>query len=58
MKMELFNNQKINAGHWKTLQAICACSSRFAIGLYMVPRNSTQLFYINTTKFQVEREPV
>ena len=22
MKMELFNNQKINAGHWKTLQAI------------------------------------
>ena len=33
---------------------------RFAIGLhqYMVPRNSTQLLNINTTKFQVEREPV
>ena len=26
--------------------------------LDMVPRNSTQLLNINTTKFQVEREPV
>ena len=26
--------------------------------VYMVPRNSTQLVKINTTKFQVEREPV
>ena len=26
--------------------------------VYMVPRNSTQLLNINTTKFQVEREPV
>ena len=26
--------------------------------VYMVPRNSTQLLKINTTKFQVEREPV
>ena len=25
--------------------------------VYMVPRNSTQLLNINTTKFQVEREP-
>ena len=26
--------------------------------VYMVPSNSTQLLKINTTKFQVEREPV
>ena len=26
--------------------------------IYMAPRNSTQLLNINTTKFQVEREPV
>ena len=26
--------------------------------VYMVPKNSTQLLNINTTKFQVEREPV
>ena len=26
--------------------------------VYMVPRNSTQLININTTKFQVERKPV
>ena len=26
--------------------------------VYMVPRNSTQLLKINTTKFQLEREPV
>ena len=26
--------------------------------VYMVPRNSIQLLYIGTTKFQVEREPV
>ena len=26
--------------------------------VYMVPRNYTQLLKINTTKFQVEREPV
>ena len=26
--------------------------------VYMVPRNSTQLENINTTKFQVKREPV
>ena len=26
--------------------------------VYMVSRNSTQLLKINTTKFQVEREPV
>ena len=25
--------------------------------VYMVPRNSTQMLKINTTKFQVEREP-
>ena len=26
--------------------------------VYMGPRNSTELLKINTTKFQVEREPV
>ena len=26
--------------------------------VYMVPRKSTQLLNINTTKFQVDREPV
>ena len=26
--------------------------------IYMVSRNSTQLLNINTTKFQMEREPV
>ena len=26
--------------------------------VYIVPRNSTQLLKLNTTKFQVEREPV
>ena len=26
--------------------------------VYMVPRNSTELLNINTTKFQVDREPV
>ena len=26
--------------------------------VYRVPRNSTELLKINTTKFQVEREPV
>ena len=26
--------------------------------VYTVPRNATQLLKINTTKFQVEREPV
>ena len=26
--------------------------------VYIVPRNSTKLLNINTTKFQVEREPV
>ena len=30
---------------------------RFAL-VYMGPRNSTELLKINTTKFQVEREPV
>ena len=57
MKMELFQ-KKFNAGHWRTLQAICACSDLQLV--YMVPTNSTQLLNtcINTTKFQVEREPV
>ena len=33
MKMELFQ-KKINAGRWRTLQAICTYSLRFAIGLH------------------------
>ena len=32
--------------------------SPWKIMLNLVPRNSTQLLNINTTKFQVEREPV
>ena len=54
--MERF--QKIfNAGHWRTLQAICACS-QICNWSTQVPRNSIQLLNVNTTKFQVEREPV
>ena len=55
MKMELFK-KKINAGHWRTLQDMRMLSDLQLI--YMVSRNSTQLLNINTTKFQVEREPV
>ena len=57
MKMELFK-KKFNAGHWRTLQS--SGDKRMLSDLqlvYMVPRNSTQLLNINTTKFQVEREP-
>ena len=56
MKMELFQKY-FNAGHWRTLQAICACSQICNWSTWL-PRNSTQLLNINTTKFQVEREPV
>ena len=54
--MEIFQ-KKINADigdHFRQY----AHALRFAIGLHMVPRNSTQLLNINTTKFQVVREPV
>ena len=58
MKMELFQ-KNFNARQWRTLQAICACSMLSDLQLvYMVPRNTTQLLNINTTKFQVERDPV
>ena len=44
--------------NWRTLQAICsfACSqiSNWST-IYMVPRKSTQLLNVNTTKFQLER---
>ena len=55
-KMELFK-KKFNIHIWRYAHAL-----RFAVGLHgsdiMVPRNSIQLLNINTTKFQVEREPV
>ena len=61
MKMELFPNF-FNAG----LRGIGEHFRRYAHAamlsdlqlVYMVPRKSTQLLNINTTKFQVEREPV
>ena len=57
MKMEL--KKKNNAGHWRTLQAICSCSQLDLQLVYMVPRKSTNLLNINTTKFQVDTcEPV
>ena len=57
MKMELFP-KFFNADHWRTLQAIYMLMLSDLQLVYMVPRNSTQLLNINTTKFQVEREPV
>ena len=58
MKMEIFQK--------KLMRGIAALENtsgdmRMLLDLqlvYMVPRNSTQLLNINTTKFQVEREPV
>ena len=58
MKMELFQ-KNFNAGHWRTLQPSGDMHMLSDLQLvYMVPRNSTQLSNINTTNFQVEREPV
>ena len=56
MKMELFQKQLMRGigEHFRRY----AHALRFAIGVYMVPRNSIQLLNINITKFQVEREPV
>ena len=56
MKMELFP-KNLNADHRDHFRRY-AHALRFAIGLHMVPRNSTQLLKINTTTIQVEREPV
>ena len=52
MKMEFFQ-KKINAGTSDDMHMLSDLQL-----VYMVPRNSTQLLNINTTKFQVEREPV
>ena len=38
---------------WRYAHAI-----RFPVGLHMAHRNSIQLLYMKTTKFEVEREPV
>ena len=58
MKMEHFQ-RNFNAGHWRTLQPSGDMPMLSDLQLvYMVPRNSTQLLNINTTKFQVERESV
>ena len=54
---ETFPPQKIMRGIGEHFRRY-AHALKFAIGLYMVPRNSTQLLNINTTKFQVECEPV
>ena len=58
MKMELLKKILMHGigEHFKVY-----CTYRMLSDLqlvYMVPRNSTQLLSINTTKFQVEREPV
>ena len=57
MKMELFKKilmriigDHLNSGDMPMLSDLQL--------VYMVPRNATQLLKINTTKFQVEREPV
>ena len=57
MKMELFP-KKFDAGHWRTLNSGNMPMLSDLQLVYMVPRNSTQLLNINTTNFQVEREPV
>ena len=58
MKMELFKKifnagaLENNSGDMRMLSDL-----QLVYKLYMVPRNSTQLLNINTTKFRVEREP-
>ena len=50
MKTELFQKKFNTSGDMRML-------SDFLL-IYMVSRNSTQLLNINSTKFQVDREPV
>ena len=57
MKMELFK-KIFNTGHWRTLNSGVMLMFSDLQLVYMVPRKSTQLLNINTTNFQVEREPV
>ena len=52
MKMELIQ-KNFNADHWGDMPMLSDLQL-----VYMVPRNSTQMLNINTTKFQVDREPV
>ena len=56
MKMELFP-KNFNAGIGEHFTGDMRMLSDMQL-VYIVPRNSTQLININTTKFQVEREPV
>ena len=55
MKIEFF--KKIYCGSLENTSGDMRMLSDLQL-VYMVPRNSTQLLNINTTKFQVEREPV
>ena len=58
MKMELFKkNFNVNTMSLENTSGDMLMLSDLQL-VYMVPRNSTQLLNINTTKFQVEREPV
>ena len=56
MKMELFP-KKFKSGALENTSGDIPMLSDLQL-VYMVPRNSTQLLNINTTKFQVERDPV
>ena len=57
MKMEPFQ-KFFNAGHcMENTSGDLPMLSDLQL-VYMVPRNSTKLLNINTTKFQVEDEPV
>ena len=57
MKMELFP-QKNECGALENTSGDMHICSQICNWLHMVSKNSTQLLNINTTKFQVEREPV
>ena len=58
MKTELFQ-KNFNERHWSLENTSGDMRMLSDLQLvYMVPRNSTQLLNINTTKFQVEHEPV
>ena len=56
MKMELFKKKLMRIIAENTSGDMPMHSDLQMV--YMVPKNSTQLLNINTTKFQVEREPV
>ena len=55
MKIELFSNNFNAIEALKNTSGDMRMLSDLQL-VYMVPRNSTQLLNINTTKFQVERD--